>query len=38
VLACNGYGGNKALVAQHIPELAQAHYFGHDGNQGDAQL
>jgi fumarate reductase flavoprotein subunit len=38
VLACNGYGGNKALVAQHIPELAHAHYFGHDGNQGDALL
>jgi len=36
VLACNGYGGNKALVAQHIPELADALYFGHDGNQGDA--
>jgi len=38
VLACNGYGGNKMLVAQHIPELADAHYFGHDGNQGDALL
>jgi fumarate reductase flavoprotein subunit len=38
VLACNGYGGNKALVAQHIPELADALYFGHDGNQGDALL
>ncbi|WP_298957304.1 FAD-dependent oxidoreductase [uncultured Methylobacterium sp.] len=36
VLACNGYGGNKALVAQHVPELAGALYFGHEGNQGDA--
>jgi fumarate reductase flavoprotein subunit len=36
VLACNGYGGNKALVAQHIPALADALYFGHVGNQGEA--
>ncbi|MFH6781009.1 MULTISPECIES: FAD-dependent oxidoreductase [Methylobacterium] len=38
VLACNGYGGNKALVAQHVPDLAGALYFGHEGNQGDALL
>ncbi|HXE87993.1 MAG TPA: FAD-dependent oxidoreductase [Hyphomicrobiaceae bacterium] len=38
VLACNGYGGNKDLVARHIPELADALYFGHPGNQGDAAL
>lgn len=38
VLACNGYGGNKALVARHIPGLAEALYFGHPGNQGDALL
>src|SRR5690606_11935171 len=38
VLACNGYGANKALVARHIPELADALYFGHPGNQGDAVL
>lgn len=36
VLACNGYGGNPSLVAAHIPELADALYFGHPGNQGDA--
>ncbi len=36
ILACNGYGGDPALVAQHIPELAGALYFGHPGNQGDA--
>ncbi len=36
VLACNGYGGNKARVAKHIPELTDALYFGHPGNQGDA--
>ncbi len=38
VLACNGYGGNKDLVARHIPSLAEALYFGHPGNQGDALL
>jgi fumarate reductase flavoprotein subunit len=36
VLACNGYGGNPALVRRHIPEMADALYFGHPGNQGDA--
>ncbi|MGL4438092.1 MAG: FAD-dependent oxidoreductase [Bosea sp. (in: a-proteobacteria)] len=38
VLACNGYGGNAALVAVHIPEMARAIYFGHPGNQGEAVL
>ncbi len=36
VLACNGYGGNPELVREHIPQLADALYFGHPGNQGDA--
>ncbi|WP_430249499.1 FAD-dependent oxidoreductase [Neorhizobium sp. DAR64860/K0K1] len=36
ILACNGYGGNPALVADHIPEMRDALYFGHPGNQGDA--
>jgi fumarate reductase flavoprotein subunit len=38
ILACNGYGGNPALVAQHIPEMKSALYFGHPGNRGDAVL
>jgi fumarate reductase flavoprotein subunit len=38
ILACNGYGGSKALVAEHIPALADALYFGHPGNQGEAVL
>lgn len=38
VLACNGYGGNKALVLRHIPALADAWWFGHPGNEGDAVL
>ncbi|MGK7861819.1 FAD-dependent oxidoreductase [Falsiroseomonas sp. E2-1-a4] len=36
VLACCGYAGNKALVARYIPDLAQAVYFGHPGNEGEA--
>jgi fumarate reductase flavoprotein subunit len=38
VLACNGYGGNPALVRELIPEMADALYFGHPGNQGDAVI
>ncbi|MGI4952327.1 MAG: FAD-dependent oxidoreductase [Janthinobacterium lividum] len=38
VLACNGYGGNRDLVAQHVPALSGALYFGHPGNQGEAVL
>lgn len=36
ILACNGYGGDRDLVRAHIPELVDALYFGHPGNQGDA--
>lgn len=36
LLACNGFGGNPTMVAAHIPEMADAQYFGHRGNQGDA--
>jgi fumarate reductase flavoprotein subunit len=38
VLACNGYGGNRALVARHIPQMSDALWFGHSGNEGDAVL
>ena len=38
ILACNGYGGNRAMVQQYIPEIAEAEYAGHAGNQGDAVL
>jgi len=38
VLACNGYGGNADLVRRFIPEMADALYFGHPGNRGDAVL
>jgi fumarate reductase flavoprotein subunit len=36
ILACNGYGGNPDLVRSYIPEMANALYFGHPGNRGDA--
>jgi fumarate reductase flavoprotein subunit len=38
VLACCGYAGNKALVSKYIPDLADAIYFGHPGNEGEAVL
>ncbi|MGY6634885.1 MAG: FAD-dependent oxidoreductase [Alkalilacustris sp.] len=36
VLACNGFGGNPAMVARHMPAIAEALYFGHPGNRGEA--
>ena len=36
ILACNGFGGNPQLVRRFIPEMADALYFGHPGNRGDA--
>jgi len=36
VLACNGFGANPALIAQHIPAMAAAQYCGHESNTGDA--
>jgi len=38
ILACNGYGGNPDLVRRFIPEMADALYFGHAGNRGDAVI
>ncbi len=38
ILASNGYGGNPDLVRRYIPEMADALYFGHPGNRGDAVL
>ena len=36
ILACCGYGGDKAMIAKYIPEMVNAHYHGHTGNTGDA--
>jgi fumarate reductase flavoprotein subunit len=35
VLATCGFGGNHAMVGRHIPHMADAPYFGHEGNRGD---
>jgi fumarate reductase flavoprotein subunit len=36
ILACGGFGGDKALVERMIPEIVDAPFFGHPGNKGDA--
>lgn len=36
ILACNGFGGNPDMVNRLIPDMAEANYFGHAGNQGEA--
>ncbi|MGP1396251.1 MAG: FAD-dependent oxidoreductase [Inquilinaceae bacterium] len=36
ILACNGYGGDPDMVRTNMPEMANAIYFGHTGNRGDA--
>lgn len=38
VLACCGFAGNPEMVAQFIPEISKATFFGHPGNKGDAIL
>jgi fumarate reductase flavoprotein subunit len=38
ILACNGFGGNRALVERHMPQIAEGLWFGHDGNRGEAVL
>jgi fumarate reductase flavoprotein subunit len=36
ILACNGYGGNPAMVKQLLPAMAEAIFAGHTGNDGSA--
>jgi len=38
ILACNGFGGSPKLVRRYLPDMADALYFGHGRNQGDAIL
>ncbi len=38
ILATSGFGANRALVAEHMPAIARALYFGHPGNEGEAIL
>ncbi len=35
ILATCGFGANEEWVAEFIPELAGARYYGHEGNRGD---
>lgn len=36
ILACSGFGGHAEMVKDNMPAMAQAVYYGHAGNQGDA--
>jgi len=36
VLAANGFGGNREMLRQWIPEIAEAQYFGAHGSTGEA--
>ncbi len=36
ILACNGFGGNAAMVRELLPEMQDATFAGHQGNDGSA--
>ena len=36
LLACNGFGGNPAMVREWLPEMREAVFAGHVGNDGSA--
>ncbi len=38
ILATNGYGANPTMVRQYIPDMADALYFGSEGNTGEGIL
>jgi fumarate reductase flavoprotein subunit len=38
VLACNGFGGNAVLVRDLLPDMRNATFAGHQGNDGSAIL
>jgi fumarate reductase flavoprotein subunit len=38
ILALNGFGANRSMVSRYIPEMAEAYYFGHEGNTGEGIL
>lgn len=38
ILACNGFGGNRDLVHQFMPEIENGVWFGHEGNRGEALI
>ncbi len=36
ILACNGFGGNREIVRELLPAMADAEFAGHTGNDGSA--
>lgn len=38
LLSCNGFGGNRQMVKDLLPEMAEASFGGHVGNDGSAIL
>ena len=36
LLACNGFGGNRQMVREWLPEMRDAVFAGHTGNDGSA--
>ncbi len=38
VLCCNGYGGNQELIKRYIPQMQNATFAGHIGNDGSAVI
>lgn len=36
LLSCNGFGGNSAMVAELLPDMRDATFAGHAGNDGSA--
>jgi fumarate reductase flavoprotein subunit len=38
ILALNGFGASREMLARHIPEMSSAYYFGHEGNTGEGIL
>ncbi len=36
LLACNGYGGDRALAREHLGSMGEALFAGHQGNDGSA--
>lgn len=38
IIATCGFGANRSMVSEYIPELKSARYYGHEGNEGDGIL
>lgn len=36
LMATNGFGNNRELVEEHLPEIARAQYYGSEESRGDA--